>query len=98
MTCGLRPSGMPSHWGPVVAGLLIIGAMAFLILGSWRLSDGLNGVVIDHTNLYVHFSETTSAQEITDGSIYLVLGVVCLVALLILFVKKRGFLFPPEKS
>ncbi len=51
----------PSSWGPVVAVLLIIVGMALLIIGSWRLSDGLNGIVIDHTNAYVHFSETTAA-------------------------------------
>ena len=67
----------PSHWGPVVAMLLIIGGMAFLIAGYWMLSDGLNGIVIDHANPYVHFSETTAAQEITDGIVGLSLGVFC---------------------
>jgi len=50
----------------VVVALLIIGGMAFLITGSWRLSDGLNGIVVDYSNPYVHFSETTASQEITD--------------------------------
>jgi hypothetical protein len=95
MTSGLRPSRTPSHWGPLVVGLLIIGAMAFLIIGSWRLSDGLNGVVIDHTNPYVHFSETTASQEVTDGIIYLSLGALCFVVFIILFFKRRKFLFPP---
>jgi Ca2+/Na+ antiporter len=58
-----------------VAILLIIGGMTLLILGSWRLSDGLNGIVIDYSNPYVHFSETTAAQEVVDGIIYSVLGV-----------------------
>jgi TRAP-type C4-dicarboxylate transport system permease small subunit len=99
MAFSFRPSRYPpSHWGPVVAGLLIIGAMAFLIIGSWRLSDGLNGIVIDHTNPYIHFSETTSAQEVTDGIIYLVLGVACLVAIIVLLVKRRGFLFPHQEE
>lgn len=92
---GLKPSRIPSHWGPVVAGLLIIGAMAFLIIGSWRLSDGLNGTVIDHTNHYVHFGETTVAQEITDGIIELSLGMLCLIVFITLFFTKRKFLFPP---
>ncbi|MGD0646061.1 MAG: hypothetical protein ABSA75_14240 [Candidatus Bathyarchaeia archaeon] len=94
MTSGPRASRYPSHWGPVVVGLLIIGAMVFLIIGSWRLSDGLNGVVIDHTNPYVHFSETTAAQEVTDGIVYLVLGVLCLAIFTVLLVKRRKFLFP----
>jgi hypothetical protein len=95
MASGPRFSRYPSHWGPVVTCLLIIGAMAFLITGSWRLSDGLNGIVIDHTSPFIHFSETTSAHEVTDGIIGLVLGVACFVAFIVLFVKKRRFLFPP---
>ena len=91
---GPRFSRYPSHWGPVVAGLLIIGAMAFSITGYWRLSDGLNGIVIDHTNPYIHFSETTSAQEVTDGIIELALGMACFVAFIVLLVKNRRFLFP----
>jgi succinate-acetate transporter protein len=84
----------PSHWGPVVAMLLIIGGMAFLITGSWMLSDGLNGIVIDHTNPYFHFSETTTAQEITDGIIGLSLGVFCFFVLVMLVFTRRKFLFP----
>ncbi len=57
----------PTPWGLVVVALLVIGGMAFLIIGSWRLSDGLNGVVTDRTNPFVHFSVTTASQEITDG-------------------------------
>ena len=75
--------------------LLIIVGMTLLIIGSWRLSDGLNGRVIDHTNPYVHFSETTAAQEITDGMIELSLGALCLTAFTILFFTRRKFLFPP---
>jgi hypothetical protein len=63
--------------------------------GSWRLSDGLNGIVIDHTNPYVHFSETTAAQEITDGIIELFFGSLCFIVFLILFFTRRKFLFPP---
>jgi len=74
---------------------LIIGAMALLIIGSWRLSDGLNGVVIGHTNPDIHFSETTVAQEITDGIIEMSLGTLCSVVLIILLLTKRRFLFPP---
>jgi hypothetical protein len=88
----------PSSWEPVVVVLLIIGGMALLITGSWRLSDGLNGVVIDHTNPYIHFSETTTAQEVIDGIIYSVLGVACFVAFIVLLVKRRSFLFPPQKE
>jgi hypothetical protein len=91
-------SRYPIHWGSVVTILLILGGITFLILGSWILSYGLNGVVIDHTNPYIHFSETTTSQEITDGIIYLVLGVACFVAFLILFTKKRSFLFLPQKT
>ena len=96
MASGPRLSRYPSNWDPVVAVLLLIGAMAFLIIGSWRLSDGINGIVIDHTNPYVHFSETTAAQEVTDGIVLLVLGVVCFVVFIVLFVKRREFLFPPS--
>jgi len=88
----------PSSWGPVVAVLLIIGGMTLLILGSWRLSDGLNGIVIDYSNPFVHFSETTAAQEVTDGIIYLALGAVCFVVFIVLFITRRKFLFPPEKQ
>ena len=88
----------PSSWGLLVAVLLVIGGMAFLILGSWRLSDGLNGVVIDHTNAFVHFSETTTAQEVTDGIIYLTLGAACFIAFTVLLFTKRKFLFPPDKA
>ena len=88
----------PSHWGLVVALLLIIGVMLFLIIGSWILYAGLNGVVIDYSNPYIHFSETATAQEVTDGIIYLVLGVACLVAFLVLLVKRRSFLFPPQEK
>jgi hypothetical protein len=95
MASGPRFSRHPSHRGPVAAGLLIIGTMVFLITGSWRLSDGLNGIVIDQTSPFIHFSETTSAQEITDGIIELVLGVACFVAFIVSLVKKRRFLFPP---
>jgi hypothetical protein len=95
MASGPRISRCPSHWGPVVAGLLIIGAMLFLVTGFWRLSDGLNGIVIDHINPYIHFSETTAAQEITDGIIYLVLGVACFLVFVVLLLKRRRFLFPP---
>jgi hypothetical protein len=95
MASGPRFSRYPSHWGPVVTDLLITGAMAFLIIGYWRLSDGLNGVVIDHTNPYVHFSETTSTQEVTDGTVLLILGVACFVAFTVILVKRRKFLFPP---
>ena len=85
----------PSSWGPVVALLLIIVGMALLIIGSWRLSDGLNGRVIDHTNPYVHFSETTATQEITDGIIELFSGALCFTVFAILFFTRRKFLFPP---
>ena len=88
----------PTPWGLVVVALLVIGGMAFLIIGSWRLSDGLNGVVIDHTNPYVHFSETTASQEITDGIIYLALGAACFIAFTILFFTKRKFLFPQDEQ
>jgi hypothetical protein len=84
----------PSHWGQVVAVLLIIGSMTFLIVGSWRLSDGLNGIVIDNTNPFVHFMETTASQEITDGIAGLALGLICLVVFVVLFFMKRKFLFP----
>jgi len=86
----------PSHWGPVVAMLLIIGGIAFLITGSWILSFGLNGIVIDRTTPYVHFSETTAGQEITDGIIGLSLGVFCFFVLVILLFTKRRFLFPQK--
>jgi Na+-translocating ferredoxin:NAD+ oxidoreductase RnfD subunit len=85
----------PSSWGPVVAVLLILGGMALLIIGSWRLSDGLNGIVIDHTNAYVHFSETTAEQEITDGIIELFSGALFFTVFTILFFTRRKFLFPP---
>lgn len=87
----------PSSWGPVVAGLLILGGMTLLIIGSWRLSDGLNGIVIDYSNPFVHFSETTAAQEIIDGIIELILGALCFFAFIVLFFAKRKFLFPPSK-
>jgi hypothetical protein len=82
-TISSYPFGLkyPSSWGPVAVILLIIGGMALLITGSWRLSDGLNGVVIDYTNPYIHFSESSAAQEMTDGIIYSVLGVACFVTL-----------------
>jgi uncharacterized membrane protein len=79
----------------MVAVLLIIVGMALLIIGSWRLSDGLNGRVIDHTNPYVHFSETTAAQEITDGIIELSLSALCFIAFAVLFFTRLKFLFPP---
>jgi hypothetical protein len=85
----------PTSWGPVVATLLTIGGMALLITGSWKLSDGLNGIVIDHTNPYVHFSETNAQQEITDGIITLFFGTLCFIVFLILFFTRRKFLFPP---
>jgi hypothetical protein len=85
----------PSSWGPVVTLLLIIVGMALLTIGSWMLSDGLNGRVIDHTNPYVHFSETTAAQEITDGIIELFVGALCFIVFAILFFTRRKFLFPP---
>lgn len=88
----------PSSWGPVVTGLLILGGMTLLIIGSWRLSDGLNGIVIDHSNPYVHFSETTASQEIIDGIIELFFGALCFVAFTILFFTKRKFLFPPTQQ
>ena len=87
----------PSSWGPVVTTLLILGGIAFLILGSWRLSDGLNGIVIDHSNPYVHFSETNASQEITDGSIELFLGVLCFTVFATLFFTSRKFLFAAQK-
>ena len=79
----------------MVALLLIIVGMALLTIGSWRLSDGLNGRVIDHTNPYVHFSETTATQEITDGIIELFSGALCFTVFAILFFTRRKFLFPP---
>jgi hypothetical protein len=82
----------------VVALLLTIGGMALLILGSWRLSDGLNGIVIDNTNPYVHFSETSSQQEIVDGIIELFFGAICLIIFMVLFFTRRKFLFPPQKT
>jgi hypothetical protein len=91
--------GKPIHWGLVVVVLLVIAGMALLVLGSWELSDGLNGIVVDHTNPFYHFSEATASQEVTDGIIYLALGVACFVAFAVLFFSKRGTLFPqPEHS
>jgi hypothetical protein len=87
----------PSSWRPVVAVLLILGGMTLLIIGSWRLSDGLNGIVIDYSNPFVHFSETTAAQEIIDGIIELFFGTLCLIAFTVLFFTKRQFLFPPSQ-
>jgi hypothetical protein len=88
----------PSSWGLVIAVLLIIGGMTLLILGSWRLSDGLNGKVTDYSNPYVHFSETTAEQEITNGIVYLFFGALCFVVFIILFFARRKFLFPPENQ
>jgi predicted permease len=68
--------------------------MALLIIGSWSLSDGLNGIVVDHTSPYLHFSETKAAQEITDGIMELFFGALCFVLFIILFFTKRNFLFP----
>ena len=82
----------------MVALLLTIGGMVLLILGSWRLSDGLNGIVIDHTNPYVHFSETSAQQEIVDGIIELFFGAICLIIFMVLFITRRKFLFPPQKT
>ena len=79
----------PSSWRPVAVILLILGGMTLLIIGSWRLSDGLNGVVIDNTNPYVHFSETTAAQEVTDGIVYLTLGIVFLAVFTVWWLKSR---------
>jgi hypothetical protein len=92
------PYHHPFHWGLLLLALLTIGGLTLLILGSWRLSDGLNGIVIDHTNVFVHFSETTAAQEVTDGIIYLVFGAACFIAFTVLFFTKRKFLFPPSKQ
>ena len=88
----------PSPWGPVVIVLLFISGMTLIILGSWRLSDGLKNVVIDHTNPYIHFSETTSAQEVTNGIAYSVLGVACFVAFIVLYLRRRSFLVPSQKE
>lgn len=79
--------------GLVVTVLLIIGGMALLILGSWELSDGLNGVVVDHTNPFYHFPEARASQEVTDGIIYLVLGAACFGAFAVLLLVKRGIRF-----
>lgn len=95
MASGPRVGRPPVHLGLVVAFLLIIGTMSFLIIGSWLLSDGLNGRVIDHTNPYVHFSETNAQQEITDGIIELFFGTLCFIVFLTLFFTRRKFLFPP---
>jgi hypothetical protein len=84
----------PSSWGLVVVVLLIIGGITLLIMGSWRLSDGLNGIVVDHSNPFVHFSETTVAQEIADGIIELFLGALCFITFAVLFFAKRKYLFP----
>jgi hypothetical protein len=86
----------PSSWGPLVAVLLILGGMTLFIIGSWRLSDGLNGIVIDYSNPFVHFSETTAAQEIIDGINELFFGAFCFIAFTVLFFIKRKFLFPPS--
>lgn len=90
-------SRYPSSWGPVVAALLILEGMTLLITGSWRLSDGLNGIVIDHRSPFVHFSETTAAQEIIDGIVELFFGALCFIAFTVLFFTKRRFLFPPSQ-
>jgi predicted permease len=90
-------SKYPSSWGPVVAVLLILGGMTLLIIGSWRLSDGLNGIVIDYSSPFVHFSETTASQEIIDGIIELFFGALCFIAFTVLFFTKRKFLFPPSE-
>ena len=45
---------------------------------------GLNSAVIGHGNFYIHFSEVTAAQEVTDGVICSVLGVACFVAFIVL--------------
>ena len=82
----------------MVAVLLILGGMTLLIIGSWSLFDGLNGIVIDHTNPYIHFSETTATQETTDGIIELFFGTLCLIVFIILFLTKRKFLFPPQRN
>jgi multisubunit Na+/H+ antiporter MnhB subunit len=88
----------PSSWGPVVAALLLLVGMTLLILGSWRLSDGLNGIVTDYTNPYIHFSETTAEQEVTNGIVYLFFGTLCFVVFMVLFFARRRFLFPSENQ
>jgi hypothetical protein len=93
----MRESRMPRSWGTVVAVLLILGGMALLITGYWRLSDGLNGIVTDYHNPFIHFNETTASQEITDGIIYLIIGLLCFAIFTMLFLTKRKFLFPPEE-
>ena len=90
--------GNLSPWGGVVTVLLILGGITLLIPGSWRLSDGLNGTVIDHSNPYVHFSETTASQEIIDGIIELFFGALCFIAFTVLLFTKRKFLFPPTQQ
>jgi hypothetical protein len=88
--------GKPVHWGVVLLTLLALSGVTFLILGSWRLSDGSNGILIDHTNPYIHFSETNASQEVTDGIIYLVVGVACVAASIVLLFTRRKFLLPQE--
>jgi hypothetical protein len=87
MASGPRVGRPTAHLGLMVAFLLIITTIIFLIIGSWKLSDGLNDIVIDHTNPHIHFSETTSAQEVTNGIIGLVLGAACFVTFVVLLVK-----------
>jgi hypothetical protein len=72
--------------------------MTFAIIGSWTFSDGLNGIVVDHTNPFIHFMETKASQEITDGIIFLALGAVCFAAFTVLFLSNRKFLFPQDKQ
>jgi hypothetical protein len=90
--------GQPFSLGTVLVVILAIAGMTLLILGGWRLSDGLNGVVIYNTSPYVHFSETTAQQEVTDGIVFLVAGAVCFVALAYLLLVKRTFTFAGKSS
>ena len=90
--------GKPINWGLLVVSLLVVGGMALLITGSWTLSEGLKGILVDHNNPYYHFSEATVAQEVTYGTILLILGVACFVAFVMLLLVRRSFLFPPEKQ
>lgn len=85
----------PSSWGPVLVDLLILGGMALLIVGSWELSDGLNGIV--NSSPFIVFSETTAAQEVLDGIVELFSGALCFIVFTLLFFTKRKFLFPSSK-
>jgi len=83
----------------MLAVFLLIGGGFLVWFGAWSLIPTLQGLGFNYPDSYYQNpSQIQIFQQYLVGGSMLGIGIACFVALVVLFVRRRKFLFPTEKQ